>query len=99
MGYLRRWRCRRVNISARPHRFRCGHESTAHSRPISQWAYVNRLSMMRLNHHLASISLAGFVLASGPVSSNAASEDDIGNPIIEAEFMDCMVSFNYNCQP
>jgi len=55
--------------------------------------------MMRLNHHLASISLAGFVLASGPVSSNAASEDDIGNPIIEAEFMDCMVSFNYNCQP
>jgi hypothetical protein len=46
----------------------------------------------RLNHHLASTRLAGFVLTSGPVSSDGA----IRKPIVEAEFVDYMLSFRYN---
>ncbi|MEI8290576.1 MAG: class I SAM-dependent DNA methyltransferase [Verrucomicrobiota bacterium] len=43
-------------------------------------------------HHLAPTGKAGFVLANGSMSSNQSGEGEIRKGIIEADFVDCMVS-------
>jgi type I restriction enzyme M protein len=43
-------------------------------------------------HHLAPTGLAGFVLASGSMSSNQSGEGEIRQKIVEADLVDCMVA-------
>src|SRR5437588_2603378 len=43
-------------------------------------------------HHLAPTGLAGFVLATGSMSSNQSGEGEIRQAIIEADLVDCMVA-------
>jgi type I restriction enzyme M protein len=43
-------------------------------------------------HHLAPRGMAGFVLASGSMSSNQSGEGEIRQKIIEADLVDCMVA-------
>ncbi|MBL9154583.1 MAG: N-6 DNA methylase [Verrucomicrobiales bacterium] len=43
-------------------------------------------------HHLAPNGMAGFVLASGSMSSNQSGEGEIRKAIIEADLVDCMVA-------
>jgi type I restriction enzyme M protein len=43
-------------------------------------------------HHLSPTGIAGFVLANGSMSSNAAGEGEIRKNIVEADLVDCMVA-------
>ena len=45
-------------------------------------------------HHLAPTGIAGFVLATGSISSNQSGEGDIRCALIHADFVDCIVSLH-----
>ena len=64
-----------------------------------RWAYgvpprgnANFAWVQHIAHHLAPNGIAGFVLANGSMSSNAAGEGDIRKNLIEAGLVDCMVA-------
>ena len=64
-----------------------------------RWAYgvppkgnANFAWMQHMVHHLAPNGVAGFVLANGSMSSQAASEVEIRRNLIEANLVDCMIA-------
>ena len=64
-----------------------------------RWAYgvppkgnANFAWVQHIAHHLAPNGIAGFVLANGSMSSNAAGEGEIRKNLIEARLVDCMVA-------
>ena len=48
--------------------------------------------VQHIAHHLAPSGIAGFVLANGSMSSNAAGEGEIRKNLVEAGLVDCMVA-------
>ena len=64
-----------------------------------RWAYgvppkrnANFAWVQHMVHHLAPGGVAGFVLANGSMSSQAASEGAIRKNLIEADLVDCMIA-------
>ena len=64
-----------------------------------RWAYgvppkrnANFAWVQHMVHHLAPAGVAGFVLANGSMSSQAASEGEIRKNLIEANLVDCMIA-------
>ena len=48
--------------------------------------------MQHFIHHLAPLGIAGFVLASGSMSSNQRGEGEIRERLVEEDMVDCMVA-------
>ena len=64
-----------------------------------RWAYgvppkrnANFAWVQHMVHHLAPAGVAGFVLANGSMSSQAASEGEIRKNLVEANLVDCMIA-------
>ena len=64
-----------------------------------RWAYgappkrnANFAWVQHMVHHLAPTGVAGFVLANGSMSSQAAGEGEIRRNLIEANLVDCMIA-------
>ena len=64
-----------------------------------RWAYgvppkrnANFAWVQHMVHHLAPTGVAGFVLANGSMSSQAAGEGEIRKNLIEANLVDCMIA-------